>query len=104
MKSNIKRSIAKKASQSLLTFEDIGHGLKIAHLSYLGKSAVESKLNSVLTVKKWVYDEESSLWFVHVTTLGGTEFDVEALSMEEVIDECNKYYEEISKKSLTKEK
>lgn len=104
MKSNIKRAIAKKASQSLLTFEDVGNGLKIAHLSYLGKSAVESKLNSVLTIKKWVYDEESSLWFANVTTLGGTEFDVEASSMEEIIDECNKYYEEISKKSLTNEK
>ena len=108
MKSNIKGAIAKKATESLLWMESAGvepdnDKLKIVHFSVLGQSVIDSTLNSVLTFKRVIFDEESNLWYARVETLGGTTFNVEGVNMTDLIENSNNFYEKSLESYLTNE-
>ena len=109
MKSNIKGAIAKKATESLLWMESArvepdNDTLKIVHFSVLGQSVIDSTLNSVLTFKRVIFDEESDLWYARVETLGGTTFNVEGVDMTDLIENSNNFYRENVGNYLTNEK
>ena len=96
MKSRVKENIAKKASESLITWETVDESVKRAHLSYLAQTAVLSQLDERLHIDEWLFNGKTKLWTINGKTAGGSVFSYEGTDMKSVIESANSYFKNFS--------